>query len=366
MHPLQGRSVQIFLLCSYGLSQILTDVNTVSYFSKTFFTKIQKLFSPIQDNILLAWEYIPFFFSWTFISNSGKWIEISSSATVPARLTLFIDIRMHQQTNPMQPPIILAAFGTTPRAMTTWQALDLEIRKYFPEHPIFWSYTSRGSSRRMQEKNREEYYDHPSAILAAISKQGHSRAVVQSLHLLPGYEFHQLFRECRQTVIPCHFCRPLLTSPQDYESLGDCLEPLLAARPEKAILLIGHGTDHPIWVAYLALEALLRRRFGRRIFVGVIEKNPGSGKVPQEIAAAGFKQVCIVPLLLVAAMHYDRDVIGAGEHSWHSRLTGQGLEVESIETGLGLLPGFSRIITAHIQEDLLHAGEQAFPVAPGC
>jgi cobalamin biosynthesis Co2+ chelatase CbiK len=65
-------------------------------------------------------------------------------------------------------------------------------------------------------------------------------------------------------------------------------------------------------------------------------------------------------------MHYDRDVIGAGEHSWHSRLTGQSLEVESIETGLGLLPGFSKIITAHIQEALLHAGEQVFPAATGC
>jgi sirohydrochlorin cobaltochelatase len=366
LHPFHGRSVQIFLLYGNGLSQIITDVNAVSYFSKTFFTKIQRLFSPVQNNILLAWEYIPPFFSWTFISISGKWIEINCSATVPARLILYFDIRMHQQTNPMQTPVILAAFGTTPRAMTTWQALDLEIRKHLPEHPIFWSYTSRGSSRRMQEKSRVDYYDHPSAILAAISKQGHSMAVIQSLHLLPGYEFHQLLGECRQTAISCRFCRPLLTTPQDYESLGDCLEPLLAARPEKAILLIGHGTDHPIWVAYLALETLLRRRFGRRIFVGVIEKNPGSGRVPQEIAAAGFKQVCIVPLLLVAAMHYDRDVIGAGEHSWHSRLTGQGLEVESIETGLGLLPGFSRIITAHIQEALLHAGEQAFPTAPGC
>ncbi len=259
----------------------------------------------------------------------------------------------------MKTPIILAAFGTTSRALTTYQALDLEIRRHFPEHPIFWSYTSRVADRRIQEKSRGEYYDHPSAILAAISKQGYSRAVVQSLHILPGQEFHQFFRECRQTAVPCHFGRPLLTSPQDYESIGDCLAPLLAARPDKAILLIGHGTNHPIWVAYLALESILRRRFGKRIFVGVIEKNPDSEKVPQEIAAAGFGQVCMIPLLLVAGMHYDRDVIGEGEHSWSARLAGQGLEVESIGTGLGLLPGFSSIVIAHIREALLLAGEQA-------
>lgn len=264
----------------------------------------------------------------------------------------------------MKTPIILAAFSTTSRALTTYQALDLEIRRHFPEHPIFWSYTSRVADRRIQEKIRGEYYDHPSAILAAISKQGYSRAVVQSLHILPGQEFHQFFRGCRQTAVPCHFGRPLLTSPQDYESIGDCLAPLLTARPDKAILLIGHGTNHPIWVAYLALESILRRRFGKRVFVGVIEKNPGSEKVPQEIAAAGFGRVCMIPLLLVAGMHYDRDVIGEGEHSWSARLADQGLEVESIGTGLGLLPGFSSIVIAHIREALLLAGEQALPPVP--
>lgn len=251
----------------------------------------------------------------------------------------------------MKTPIILAAFGTTSKALTTYQVIGQNIRRHFSDNPIFWAYTSGTVNRRMQEKGEQEFHS-PAVTLTNIVKQGYKNAVVQSLHILPGREFHQLYAECRQATIPCHFGMPLLTGPQDYMSMADCLTPLIATRPDKAILLIGHGTDHPIWVAYLALENIFQRRFGNRIFVGTVEKNPVSGAVPQEIAAAGFRQVCMIPLLLVAGMHYERDVIGNGENSWRSRLERQGLEVESIAGGLGLLPGISDIIAAHIREAL--------------
>jgi sirohydrochlorin cobaltochelatase len=258
----------------------------------------------------------------------------------------------------MNTPIILAAFGTTSRALSTYQVMDQYIRRHFADTPIFWAYTSGTVNRRMQEKSGGDY---PSlaAILSNISGQGHSNALVQSLHVLPGHEFHQLLAECRQADIPCRFGMPLLTAPQDYERLADCLAPLITARPDKAILLIGHGTDHPIWVAYHALECIFQRRFGKQIFIGTIEKNPPAEAVPQEIAAAGFRQVCMIPLLLVAGMHYQRDVIGEGENSWRSRLERQGLDVESIAGGLGLIPGISNIIATHIREALSLTGEQA-------
>lgn len=257
----------------------------------------------------------------------------------------------------MKTPLILAAFGTTSSALSTYQIIEQHIRRHFTDTPIFWAYTSGTVNRRIQEKSGR---DCPSlaATLSTISGQGHRDAIVQSLHILPGHEFHQLLLECRQADISCRFGMPLLTTPQDYEWLAGCLTPLIAARPDKAILLIGHGTNHPIWVAYLALECICQRRFGKRIFIGTIEKNPPSETVPEEIAAAGFKQVCMIPLLLVAGMHYERDVIGKGENSWRSRLERQGLEVESITGGLGLMPGISDIIAAHIREALHLTGGQ--------
>ena len=263
----------------------------------------------------------------------------------------------------MSTPIIIAAFGTTSQALAAYQDIDRQIRRRFTGYPIFWAYSSRGVGRRLQEQGYETA-SRPSEIIQIIAKQGYSQIVIQSLHLLPGHEFHQLVTECRQNTLSCHMGMPILHNPRDYQKLADCLAPLILGRPDKAILLIGHGTNHPSWVAYHALETIFRRRFGHRIFVGVVEKYPDSETVPAEIAAAGYKQVCMIPLLLVAGMHYNRDVIGEGGNSWFVRLTQQGLEVESITHGLGLQPGFCEIVIDHIEEALLLVDRQGDPSSP--
>lgn len=263
----------------------------------------------------------------------------------------------------MNTPIIMAAFGTTSKALTTYQHIDRYIRSHFPLHPVAWAYTSRMVNSRLQTRENG-IFNHPLEAVRMLREKGFRQVIIQSLHLLPGLEFHQLVKECRQAALPCHFGMPLLTSPLDYNKMADCLAPLIASRPDKAILLIGHGTHHPSWIAYPALENIFRHRFGSRIFVGVLEKNPESGSVPEEIVAAGFKQVCAIPLLLVAGMHYERDIAGAGGNSWLVRLERQGLEVESIAEGLGLQSGFCGIVTDHIEEALLHTARQGSPI-PG-
>lgn len=258
----------------------------------------------------------------------------------------------------MNTPLVMAAFGTTSKALATYQSIDRLVRRHFPSHPVFWAYSSRVVNSRLQAYG-EEAFNHPLEMVRILREKGFRQAVIQSLHLLPGHEFHQLVRECRQAALPCHVGMPLLTSQHDYKKLTDCLAPMIESRPDKAILLVGHGTSHPSWIAYPALENIFRRRFGSRIFVGVLEKSPDSGSVPEEIVTAGFKQVCALPLLLVAGMHYERDIAGAGGNSWLTRLKRQGLEVESIAEGLGLQPGFREIVIDRIEETLLQAAQGA-------
>lgn len=192
----------------------------------------------------------------------------------------------------------------------------------------------------------------PLERLTALAAQGISQAVIQPLQLLPGREFHMLQRECRQSPIPIHIGRPLLTAPQDYLDLAESLAPMIEGRPDQAIMLIGHGTSHPIWIAYHVIERYLRQRFGNRLFVGVIEKNPDSSMLPSEIIAAGWNRVCLIPLLLTAGMHFERDINGHDTHSWRSRLESLGVSVESVDQGMGHLPGVIALLTTHIREAL--------------
>jgi sirohydrochlorin cobaltochelatase len=250
-----------------------------------------------------------------------------------------------------QIPIVMAAFGTTSRAEATYKIINMQVREAFPGHEIHWAYSSRMVKGLIQGK-QEKTIKHPHEILRELQARGHRWAVVQSVHLIGGHEFHRLLREIRDEEIRASIGMPLLTSPDDHVRAGRCLEPMIQAHPEKAILLIGHGTDHPSWTAYPALQQTLRRVFGSRIFVGAVEHFPPSEGLIAEISAAGFKEVLLIPFLLVAGVHYRHDLMSEEKDSWRSRLQDSGIAVEIIHDGIGGLACIGEIFCDHIREAL--------------
>ena len=257
---------------------------------------------------------------------------------------------------PMNIPILLTAFGATINSNATYSHLDRAIRDHYPDNEIIWSFTSRRAAN-IRQHSEEPAAVTPEKALQQLLSRGITKVVTQSLHLLPGREFHETQRLVNQAGITSVPAMPLLTTPTDYHEFGEILRPTILAKPDEAILLLGHGTAHPIWIAYCCLEALLRRTFGSRIFVGVLEKFPDSQALPGAIQAAGFSKVCIIPFLLVAGMHYHRDIIGDNPNSWKSRLCARGLAVETVDHGLGLFPGIDKLIIRHLDEAIirLHA-----------
>lgn len=248
----------------------------------------------------------------------------------------------------MPPTIIVAAFGTSPAALAAYARIDGALRQRYADCDIRWCYSGRG------RKNAIDPASHPppTKVLAELAETGVKEAVVQYLLLLPGREFHDLQAIFHASPIACRPSLPLLCSPEDYQILGDLLEPTIAARPDQAILLLGHGTAHPIWTAYLSLQTLLRRRFGPRVFVGVIEHFPDSRGLPEEIAAAGYAEVCLIPLLLITATHFHRDMVGEQADSWSNRLSRCGLGVEVIDHGLAEFPGSEAWVAGHLGQAL--------------
>ena len=249
----------------------------------------------------------------------------------------------------MNIPVIISAFGTTSKAIATYTQLDNSIRKHYPLTEIIWAYSSKKIAQTLQGQ-KEMTVLHPEEALQSLTARGIAKAVVQSLHLFPGTEFHSLLQIARKSAIECTVGKPLLTTPEDYDQIGDILRPLISMRPRKAILIVGHGTIHPVWTAYFSLEKILRKKFGDKIYVGVVEKYPDTDYLIDDIADHGFREVCIIPFFLVAGMHYRRDIISDRPTSWKSRLQKRNIEVESIDYGLGMYPGVEELIIRHIIE----------------
>lgn len=245
-------------------------------------------------------------------------------------------------------PIILTAFGTTARAFETYDRMGGIIRSAFPDNPLHWAYSSRMVKHAMKKKL--DLKD-PIETARELAGQGHPWVVLQSLHLICGHEFDRLVGERDHADIRSAVGLPLLTSHRDYEDTAAALAGLLPESDDQAVVLVGHGTDHPAWTAYPALEAILRKRFGKRIFVGVVEDFPDMDYTLERVRDANYRKVCLIPLMLVAGVHFREDLTG-DEDSWQKTFERCGIHVTVRERGIGHVDEVTRIFCRHIAEAL--------------
>jgi len=248
--------------------------------------------------------------------------------------------------------IILNAFGTTGAAKNTYSNLGSRIAERFPDAVIHWSFSSPAAEGLITEDGAR-----PLASLASeLTCDPANRIVCQSLHVIPAKEFHRMVLAVRQVDSGITIGLPLLATPEDYSRVAAILMPLVDDSPDKALLVLGHGTEHPAWTAYPALQSVLRKMAGTRVFVAALEKFPPSDKVIDDIIEAGFQHVVIMPFLMVAGMHFRRDIIADHPHSWATRLAERRVEFDLLNHGLGAFTGIADIFCDHIGQAFQKAG----------
>ncbi len=244
--------------------------------------------------------------------------------------------------------LILAGTGTTTSARNTYDRLDAAIRPIFDDCHIHWIRSSPAARRQFSKDNAhaQEPLEH---LLRELSQQTQNRIVIQSMHVTPGHEFHRLVRQSAGSLVPTAIGLPLLSAPDDYQRAARALLPLINSRPDHAVIVVGHGTDHPSWTTYPALEAVLRGYGGKRVFTATLEKFPDSSTLIDRLVADGHRRVLIIPCLLVAGMHFKRDIIGDSDLSWKRRLERRNIKVTFHDQGLGLMEGIADIFCDHIR-----------------
>ena len=281
-------------------------------------------------------------------------------------------------------PIIVTAFGTTAKAFTTYKKMDKIFKNYFPDNPIYWAYSSR-MVKAVMEKNKTLEVKNPIEVMTELKNDGHKWIVLQSLHLICGHEFDRLITERDAIDIRSAIGLPLLSSPQDYFETANALKSLILQNPtiqndiqnnkynndyadnqinntpnnqtgdnrvnDQATIVIGHGTDHHSWTAYYALESILKDIYGANIFTGVIEGYPEMDIIVQKIKNAGFKKVRIIPFLLVAGIHFMKDLTKE-DNSWQKVFEQNNIEVSVVKHGIGEITMISKIFCRHISDAL--------------
>ena len=268
-----------------------------------------------------------------------------------------------------QTAVLLVTFGSTHAgALDQMKRIEPEVRAAHPGLEVAWAYTSH-QVRQILAK-RGEAVDSPREALSKLQSRGYNKIVVQSLHVIPGAEFHDLVNEVR---IFAHHGKglrtaigwPLLSDTNDLQALAGIMLRAAAVgrQPDQALVWVGHGTHHPAGVAYPALAfALVRAE--PRAYLGTVEGYPSYDDVLGQLQAAGVKSVKLMPLLTVLGEHSKQDIAGDEADSWKSRLTAAGFTVTPDLTPVAGYGGARDIWLGHLAKALGELAAEKAEKAP--
>jgi sirohydrochlorin cobaltochelatase len=247
--------------------------------------------------------------------------------------------------------IILAGYGSTHlSALCGYNSLRENISKRFPGNLIRLVFTS--PHVLSQPLISDDIMTLRDAV-ASIHDAGCSRAVVQSLHFMPGSDFNSLLHETaalNNSGIRLISGLPLVN---DADGIPPLVEALCRSLPvertsDDAVLFMGHnsrdGAGNPI---YAALGAELRRR-DSLFFLANLLGEPDFKAAAADLIAHKVRRVYMQPLMIAAGGHLHHDFCGKNSDSWSSILETAGIECIPVWHGLGEYDEISQIFCSHI------------------
>ena len=103
---------------------------------------------------------------------------------------------------------------------------------------------------------------------------------------------------------------------------------------EDATLIMAHGTPHPGNAYYSVIQDRIEKLGMNNVFVYSVEGRPNLDDVIPKLKAKGFKNVTLMPIMMVAGDHANNDMAGDDPDSHKSILTKAGFKVNTYIHGL--------------------------------
>lgn len=239
------------------------------------------------------------------------------------------------------PAILLVTFGTSvPSAQASFVNIEQQVKKAFPNTEIRWAYTSKIIRAKLAKDG--QLIDSPEVAMAKLMDEGYAKVVMQSLHMIPGQEFHELYANGKlfgqmaggfEQVMVAY---PLLSSDESMDKMLQIVAAKIVPKerkPGEAVVLMGHGTHHPSDAVYSALM-YKAQKLDANMYVGTVEGHPTFDEVKEALVKKGVKKAYLVPLMTVAGDHATNDMAGPEPESWKSQLTKAGIESVPVLRGL--------------------------------
>ena len=273
--------------------------------------------------------------------------------------------------------ILVVSFGTSFNGSRVEDIKSIEdaLQAAFPDWSVRRAFTAQIIINHVQARDGEAIDNMEQALDRAVAN-GVKELVLQPTHLMHGAEYDEMMDALdayRDKFEKIAVAEPLLGEVgsdatvinADKEAVakavvadtaadGGFADAAAAAEQGTAFVLMGHGTAHVAKVTYSQMQTQMGKLGYDNVFIGTVEGEPeetACEAVIEAVKAAGYKNVILRPLMVVAGDHANNDMAGSEEDSWKSLFEADGSfdSVTAQIAGLGSIAQVQDLYVAHTQ-----------------
>ncbi len=274
--------------------------------------------------------------------------------------------------------LLVVSFGTSFNDSRAEDIGGIEkaLAAAYPDWSVRRAFTAQIIINHVYARDGEKIDNVKQALERAVDN-GVKNLVVQPTHLMHGAEYDELvgtLDEYKDKFESVKVSEPLLgevgkdakETNEDKEAVAKAItaeavksakfDSLEAAKKEgTAFVFMGHGTSHTAKVTYSQMQAQMDKLGYDNVFIGTVEGEPEDTSLESTIAKvkkAGYKNVVLRPLMVVAGDHANNDMAGDDEESWKSGFTNDGSfeKVDCQISGLGRIADVQKLYVEHAGE----------------
>ena len=274
-----------------------------------------------------------------------------------------------------QKELLVVSFGTSFNASRAADIGGVEkaLQAANPDWSVRRAFTAQIIINHVQARDGEKIDNVDQALERAV-KNGVKQLVIQPTHLMHGAEYKELteaVESYKDKFESVKIAEPLLgevgsdatvinadkaavaeaitaeaVKTAEYDSLD------AAAADSTAFVFMGHGTSDEAKISYSQMQTQMETLGYKNVFIGTVEGEPEETSCESVIAKvkdAGYKNVILRPLMVVAGDHANNDMAGDDDDSWLSQFEASK-NFDSVKTqiaGLGEIDAIQQLYAAH-------------------
>jgi len=263
--------------------------------------------------------------------------------------------------------ILVVSFGTSfnDNRVATIGAVEKAIAAAFPDYAVRRAFTAQIIINHVQARDGEKINNMEQALDAAVNA-GVKELVIAPTHLMHGAEYDELVAALKPyegKIATIKIAEPLLGEVgadatvinDDKKAVAEAVVAAAAVPEDTALVLMGHGTSHTANVTYNQMQTMMDQLGYKNVFIGTVEGEPADTEcsvVIGKVKDAGFKNVVLRPLMVVAGDHANNDMADPEDpESWISQFTAAKAfdKVDCQINGLGEIPAVQQIYVDHVK-----------------